>query len=596
MLLPVNLLLSANLLFAVPDKSPLDADSIKADITYLASDALQGRGSGTAGNETAARYIANAFRKAGLKPLGSANVKERAARLDNSGFYQPFEVPGGVQRGRNNRLEVAVSGKTVRYVRGVDFEPYSLSRSGEVQGELVFTGYGIRSQSPARDDYAGVDVRNKIVLVLAGDPDAPAANPLAGVRAKAQTARDQGASALLIVPQGDGIVPPLSTTDTVTTDAGIPVLVVKRPVAGQWTAAAGKTLKQAEEEARRGGSPFATGVSVALAADVQKVTKTTANIAGFLEGSDPILKKEVIVIGAHMDHLGMGGPGSLSGTNQPAIHHGADDNASGTAGVLALARYYAAQPTRPKRSLLFVCFSGEEMGLLGSAHYVKHPLVPLPDIVMMLNMDMIGRMEKNTLIVGGSGTSPDWNTVLDAANDSVKLTLSRSESGFGASDHQSFYLAKIPVLFLFTGLHSDYHRPSDTADKINAPDEARVVQFAAACVDRIAALPARPVYVATNNVEQAPRPRARVSLGSIPDYAAQVEGVALSGVRPGSPAEKAGLKAGDIIIKFGERSIRSVEEYTDALGEHKPGDEVKIVVKRGSETLTLTAVLAASSR
>jgi hypothetical protein len=243
-----------------------------------------------------------------------------------------------------------------------------------------------------------------------------------------------------------------------------------------------------------------------------------------------------------------------------------------------------------------MAFSGEELGLLGSAHYIKSPLLPLDRTVAMINMDMIGRMVDNKLVVSGSGTSPTWNPLLDAVNSTAKFTLARSESGFGASDQQSFYTAKIPVLFFFTGLHADYHKPSDTADKINAEDEARVVDLVADCAERIASMPERPAFQAIAVAQDSGPARFRASLGSIPDYAAEVEGVQLSGVRPGSPADMAGLKAGDIIVKFGDRTVRNVQEYTVALGEHKPGDTVKIVVKRGSEVVTVSATLAESRR
>jgi hypothetical protein len=213
----------------------------------------------------------------------------------------------------------------------------------------------------------------------------------------------------------------------------------------------------------------------------------------------------------------------------------------------------------------------------------------------MLNMDMIGRMEENKLVVSGTGTSPGFSALVDALNSDSGFKISKSDSGFGASDQQSFYTTGIPVLFFFTGLHADYHKPSDTADKINSEGESRVVEYVARCAEKLADTTERPEFKKMAAQESAPA-RFRVSLGSIPDYAADVEGVLLSGVRPGSPADKAGLKKGDIIMKFGEHAIRNVQDYTVALSEHKPGDEVKIVVKRGNETVTLTAILAGSSR
>jgi aminopeptidase YwaD len=577
--------------YAQPENAAaIRASAIQAHINYLASDELAGRESGTKGNEVAARYVAAEFRRAGLKPIGTSKQTDAAAKPDNTGYFQPFTFVAGSSPGKNNILKAVVAGKTRSYRSGVEFEPALISASRKVSGDAVFVGRGIVSKE--RDDYAGLDVKGEIVVALA---DSAAADPRTGAKefpdnlGKVITARDKGAAALILVQPEDGVWPCLGG-ERATTDAGIPVLLLKRRIAAEWHSAAGAPDLLDKPQSR----PIP--LHVTLATDIRKVTKTTANVVGILEGSDPALKNEVVVIGAHMDHLGMGGPVSLSDSKTPQIHHGADDNASGTAGVMALADYFASLSTRPKRSILFMAFSGEELGLLGSAHYVMDPILPLERTVAMLNMDMIGRMVDNKLIVSGSGTSPAWAALLDAANATANFAVTRSESGFGASDQQSFYTAKIPVLFFFTGLHSDYHRPSDTADKINAPDEARVVQLVADCANRIADMADRPAYQQIAVAQDAGPARFRVSLGSIPDYAAEVEGVKLSGVRPGSPAEKAGLKAGDIIVKFGDKTVRNVQEYTVALGAYKPGDTVPIVVKRGGDTLTVTATLAESRR
>ncbi|HXG24034.1 MAG TPA: M28 family peptidase, partial [Chthonomonadales bacterium] len=546
----------------------------------------------------AARYIANYFRRAGLRPVGTDKQNDASAPMDGSGYFQPFTFTAGVARGKENRLEAVVNGKKMRYRLGTEFEPSGASASGKASGEVIFVGYGIVSKDPPRDDYAGQNVSGKIVLLLAGAPSNDPHSPLmehAAIRRKALIARDKGAKAILVVLQKDSDNPQINF-DSTPTDSGIPILVLRRSVGKSWLKAADKSLDDLEKMLVKEPAAFPMGVQVDLVAEVKKVTKTSANIIGLLEGSDPTLKQEVVIIGAHMDHLGMGGPSSLAETKKPVIHHGADDNASGTAGVLALAQYYGSLSTRPKRSLLFICFSGEELGLLGSTHYVKNPILPLDRTVAMINMDMIGRMRNNRLIVVGTGTSPMWSGLVDDINKTAGFDISRSESGFGASDQQSFYARNIPVLFFFTGLHSDYHRPSDTVEKINVEDQARVMEFIQGCIDRIANNPERPAFQRLATTQENAPVRFRVSLGTIPDYAAEVEGVMLSGVRPGSPAEKAGLRAGDIIVKFGERSIRNVQEYTIALSEHKPGDVVKIVVKRGKETLTLSATLEGNRR
>lgn len=513
-------------------------NAIKTHVTYLASDKLAGRGSGTRGNEAAARYIAEQFKKAGLKPAGT------------KGYLQPFSFPAGVAQGSKNRLQVSGFG---RYAAGQTFEPSPLSTSGEVSGELVFVGEGL--------EYSA-DVKGKLV-VASGDG--------AGVRKKAVVAREKGAAGLIVASAEDAA---LRFEEGDGTDAGIPIAIVRKSVVEAW---------------RAKGAPL----TATLQTEVKKQSKTTANVLGLLEGTDPALKHEILVIGAHMDHLGMGGTHSLAESKAPAIHHGADDNASGTAGVLELAAYFAKN--RPKRSVLFLCFSGEELGLLGSAHYVKSPTLPLDKTVAMVNLDMIGRLDGEKLIAVGSGTSPDWNPLLDRLNTDEKFSLSRSESGFGSSDQQSFYNAKVPVLFFFTGLHSDYHRPSDTAEKINYVGEAKVLRFVARAAQSIADNPARPGFTQIAVVQDQPA-RFRVSLGSIPGYGYEGEGVLLDGVRPGSPAEKAGLQKGDIIIVFGGKTIKNVQEYTLALGDYKPGDTVEIVVKRGEQRVSVKATLVASNR
>jgi hypothetical protein len=592
------------------EQTAFSAASIQQQITYLASDALRGRGSGEPGNEMAARFVAAEFARDGLKPLCTSHQRDPNAPMDGSGFFQPFTFIAGRAVGKDNLLEATFAGSAHSYRIHQEYEPSGVSGGGKAEGEVVFVGYGIRALQAQHNDYEGLDVKAKIVLLLAGSPNDDPHNALADyadIRRKALDARDMGATAVLvIVPQNSDAQGPSNFEFANASDVGLPVLRLRRPVAETWLHAAGKDLSALEKDADADKNvSVATGVQVRLAADVTRVQKVTANIVGLIEGSDPVLKNEYVVIGAHMDHLGMGGPGSLAKSSKPAIHHGADDNASGAAGVMQLAHYFGPGPSlskpvstpappRLKRSLILICFSGEELGLLGSEHYVKHPLVPLEKTVAMLNMDMVGRLRDNKLIVIGNGTSPEWDSLLDTVNRSAGFTLGRSESGFGASDQQSFYTQDIPVLFFFTGTHEDYHTPTDTADKINAPGEARVIQMVADCAARIADAPARPAFQRIQVADQsAPTRSFHVYFGSVPDYAAMVEGVQLNGVREGSPAEKAGLKAGDIILKFGDRTVKNIYDYTYALQDHRPGDVVPIVVRRGAETLTLTATLAA---
>ncbi len=352
-----------------------------------------------------------------------------------------------------------------------------------------------------------------------------------------------------------------------------------------------------------------------------------ANVVGVLAGSDPKLRDEVIVLGAHYDHLGRGGQGSLA-ERAGEVHHGADDNASGTAGLLELARLFAADTPRPRRTLVFIAFSGEEEGLLGSAYYVAHPARPLAQTVAMLNMDMIGRMKDDKLIVGGVGTAQEWrewlarvNRALDVrvdlngesktpeeaveqgerpmvtgANGRVvavasprpHFTLTLNEDGYGPSDHSSFYGKQVPVLFFWTGTHEDYHKPSDTADKLNYGAEARIVELVRGLVRAVDETDTRPTYtLAKSDNAQGRATGFRVYLGTIPAYTDSTDGLKLDGVRDDSPAAKAGLKAGDKIVRLAGRDIRNVYDYTYALGEMQADKEYEVEVVRGTERLTL---------
>lgn len=570
---------------------------IAPHLQFLASDECQGRRTGEKGNEIAARYIADHFRRVGLVPVGTAKQRDPNAKMNGSGYFQPFLFVAGSEKGRDNVLQATVGSRVKKYRVGRDFEPATATASKKVEGEVVFVGWGARSSS--RDDYAGADVQGKVVLALSEPEQSERPRRFRGMefQRKVQSARDAGAAAIVIAlpsdkdaPQFNGSVRP--------SDAGIPVVTVRRTVAAEWLAAAGKDIEEVAKGLAEKAEAFPLPVKVVVSTDVRKRELPTANIIGLLPGSDPELSKEYVVIGAHMDHLGMGGPGSLNPDGSPAVHYGADDNASGTAGVMALAEYFASLPTPPKRSLLFMAFSGEELGLLGSAHYTKNPIVPLEKTVAMLNMDMIGRMQNNRISVIGVGSSPGWNAILDEVNAHANFQMARSNSGFGGSDHQSFYRANIPVLFFFTGTHPDYHRPSDTFDKINMADMTRVVEMVAAITERVANQPDRLMFSqARTGQAETQRPRMpRASLGIMPEYSADVAGIPVGGLRSGGPAEKAGIRVGDVIVKIGEKSVRTIEEYMAALGERKPGETVQVTFRRDGNETTVTLTLAESVR
>ncbi|HEX6057823.1 MAG TPA: M28 family peptidase [Gemmatimonadaceae bacterium] len=342
--------------------------------------------------------------------------------------------------------------------------------------------------------------------------------------------------------------------------------------------------------------PF-TARSAALAHSEQPWELPTRNVVGILRGSDPALRHEYVVVGAHFDHLGRGTNGALDPGAGDAIRNGADDNASGTAAVLELARLLSRRP--PARSVVFVAFSGEELGLLGSQHFVEHPPVPLDRVRAMLNFDMIGRLRDDRLIVYGVASATELPAIVDSANAAAGFAISAVGDGFGPSDHSSFYGKGIPVLHFFTDLHEDYHRATDDAPLVNAAGMARVVDLAERIAREIADRPSPLTYQrSAAPVASGPSTNSnRVYLGTIPDMAAgEGNGLRITGVTPGSPGDEAGLRAGDVVVELGGKPVKDLYSYTDALYANEPGDVVRIVVLRGGERVTVEAKLTARGR
>jgi hypothetical protein len=313
------------------------------------------------------------------------------------------------------------------------------------------------------------------------------------------------------------------------------------------------------------------------------------NVVGVLEGDGPHAD-ETIVIGAHYDHLGRGGMGSLDpGSHE--IHHGADDNASGVSALVEVARRLAMRETKLPRRVVFIAFTGEERGLYGSAHYAREPLVPLDQTIAMVNMDMVGRMVDDKLIVYGTDTASEWNKLLDDLSVEHPFKLTRHPEGYGPSDHTSFYAKRIPVLFFFTGTHRDYHRPSDTFDKINVEGMRRITDMAADVVVAIAEMDHRPTYQDIGAPPEFAKSGNRPYFGSIPDFSQEQPGYVLMGVSKGGPAERAGIKANDIIVRLGDWPIGNLEDFDTALRKFKSGDRVTVLVKRGGEELKFEVTL-----
>jgi len=563
---------------------------LQGDVTRLASDAWQGRRAGSAGADLAADWIAEELGRAGLEPGAQG------------GWFQEFSFIDGIDLGPGSRMGVPGG---PQWRAGEAFRPLALSAAGAARGEVVFAGYGIVAPDLGYDDYQGVDASGRVVLVLRYGPggDDPQSRWAAftALRFKAAAARDHGAKALLVVtgprtPGAKDELVPLRT-DASLADAGLPAFTIAREVADALLARAGTSLEAAQRRLDESARPAAfvlTGVEVDAVADLAPKRSRTRNVVGLLRAPGP--QPEAVVVGAHYDHLGLGPAFSLDPAPEGKVHHGADDNASGTAAMLALARSLAERRLPLRRSVLFVAFGAEELGLLGSSHFVKNPPLPLERIAAMVNMDMIGRLREDAVQLHGTGTSPLWKPLLEEANRGVGLKLQLHDGGHGPSDHTVFYTAGKPVLAAFTGNHADYHRPSDTADKVDTAGVARVLSLLEPVV---AALATREEPIGFTRVAadaqppaaHGPASGARPWVGGIPDYSEEGAGVRFSGASPGSPAEKAGLRGGDLLVRFDGKEIRNIYDYTYALGARKPGDAVTLVVRREGAELRLTLTL-----
>jgi hypothetical protein len=584
--------------FEIP--SPIDpqVDRIRDHVHYLASEELTGRGVDTPGIKLARDYIAREFAKYGLRPGG-----------DNGSYLQGFNVATGVTVKQPSLMAL---GKQPPLRLNEEWVPLGLSRSGKVEGDIVFAGYGITAKDYGYDDYADIDAKGKIALVLRYEPPpkdekspfqkAPRYSNHATLRAKANNARDHGAVGMILVDlnqRGNEQKELISTLGSLWRGGNSLITAqVKRSAIEKWLEVQGISLKALKEKIDREGKPASQplpAVQLALQVSLEEIRRRTENVIGILPGSDPTLKDEHIVIGAHYDHVGFGHYGTRDSHTSGQIHHGADDNASGTAVLLQLAERLSRAQLKPARTVVFVAFSAEELGLHGSRQYVNSPPVPLSSTKAMVNLDMVGRLRDDRLTVFGTRSAEGLSDMV--LEEAQKRGLQVTESdGIGPSDHMSFYNKKIPALHFFTGLHADYHRPSDTWEKLNVAGMARVTELVRAIVERIAnrkesmsfvSLPSRPPSSGSEQRGYG------AYLGSIPEFGANEEGVRLAGVQDGSPAALAGLREGDVIIRLAEMTIQDLEDLTAALRSKKPGDSVEITVLRNSQRLTLKATLRA---
>ncbi len=597
------------------DAPAASEERLRKDLRFLASDECEGRGITTKGINLAADYVKHGFQQAGLKPGGP-----------DGSYFQPFTLTTGVRSGPNNRLVLrGPQGQAVTLEADRQFSVALQGGNGKADAPVVFAGYGITSTDPAYDDYADLDVEGKVVLVLTGTPraghpfaddfataDGNRAEPHRDLRTKVLNALKHKAAAVLVVNDrtsasrfGDTLPRPRVGRASSVEPARIPVFHVRRDLADRLlVSAGGRSLADVEKEIDRGLKPagVAVGWSCRAEADLTRSTVQVKNVLGVLEGAGP-LARETVVIGAHYDHIGFGAggrfaeggrgvspPGSPGGAGFPlaemgksSIHYGADDNASGTAAIMELARRFAAQKGRQGRRLVFMAFSAEESGLLGSAYYCRHPVFPLESTVAMVNLDMVGRLQDGKLLAGGLGSAKELTSLVEKHNARHQFKLEKSDAGAGPSDHSSFFSRGVPVVFLFTGFHEQYHRPTDRLETINVEGVRRVTDITEDLVAELARQAERPTFVRTrarfdrSTVLWAGSP----SVGIIP--AAKGEGVLVDDVVRGTAAEKAGVKKGDRVVAVAGEAVKDLPAYLARARTLKSGTKVELTLERGGK-------------
>jgi hypothetical protein len=604
-----------------PDDAPNKFPNDKAlqrmwrDVWFLASDDCEGRGIETKGINLAADHIAAEFKKAGLKPAGKGGS-----------YFQPFTVTTGGKLGTPTSLTLTGPKGSPRELElQKEFAVLGFSPSAKASGPLAFAGYGITAPELKYDDYAGLDVRGKIVVVLRHTPRAdaegdkrfdPAARSgvqslHAPVSAKITNAAEHGAAGLILVNDATtaaakDFLPDYKADVKGMDGAPFPVLQIKRDTLDAvLQSATGKTLEATEDaidKALKPSSCVLTGRKADITVTAERTELPVKNVVGYLDGSGP-LADETVVIGAHYDHLGLGEEGRMGGKDVIGkIHHGADDNASGTAGVMELARRFAAMKNREGRRVVFVAFTGEERGLYGSVWYCRHPAFPMGKTAAMINLDMIGRTtpvpadwlgafgKQDRLMIYGTGTADTFPRLVDTTTARHDFRVFTQDSGYGPSDHASFYRYRVPVLFFYTGTHAEYHRPTDVAEKINVVGMGKVVALVQEFADHLTTVPTRPEYRPTSGLWRDPSEPRRTGygarLGTQPSYTYGGEGVLLDDVTPGGPADTAGLRGGDVIIEVNGKPVKDVYAYHGLFKDLRPGKVVELEVIRGRKRVT----------
>ena len=575
--------------------APATATGTRAYVETLASDRFAGREAGSTGEQQAGDYIAAQLARIGARPL--------PGRQD---VFMSFDFTAGSRDGGSQ-----LSSGSQRFSAPADVVALSFSDDGTVSAPAVFAGYGIvvpEAQNFGYDSYATLDVKDKAVVVLRyfpEDADKETKSILArysDLRYKALAARQRGAKALLVVtgprsPNAGQTVP--ITFDTALAGSGIPAASISGKAAAALFGS--RSIESVQKELDSGNPHVAgfalDGVTVELSTKLVREKRTARNVVAFLPATSPVtgVEKPWIVVGAHYDHLGLGRNGNslASGADVGKPHVGADDNASGSAAVLAVAEAFAHRPMR-RRNLVVALWSAEEIGLIGSNTFVNAPPIPLNQVAAYFNFDMVGRMQDNKLAVQATGSSTTWASLIERANVAAGFNLNLQPDPYQPTDVATFNQASVPSLNFTTGAHLDYHKPSDTPDKINYEDLDRIAEFATTIAARLMESDQAPQFVKVEQSSQTVnRTGVRVFTGTVPDYAADAKGLLLGGVIGGGPAEQAGLQKGDVIIEIAGQTIANIYDYTYALELLKIGEPVKVVYMRGSERRETTLTPAA---
>jgi Zn-dependent M28 family amino/carboxypeptidase len=575
--------------------APATATGTRAYVETLASDRFAGREAGSTGEQQAGDYIAAQLARIGARPL--------PGRQD---VFMSFDFTAGSRDGGSQ-----LSSGSQRFSAPADVVALSFSDDGTVSAPAVFAGYGIvvpEAQNFGYDSYATLDVKDKAVVVLRyfpEDADKETKSILArysDLRYKALAARQRGAKALLVVtgprsPNAGQTVP--ITFDTALAGSGIPAASISGKAAAALFGS--RALESVQKELDSGNPHVAgfalDGVTVELSTKLVREKRTARNVVAFLPATSPVtgIEKPWIVVGAHYDHLGLGRNGNslASGADVGKPHVGADDNASGSAAVLAVAEAFARRPMR-RRNLVIALWSAEEIGLIGSNTFVNAPPIPLNQVAAYFNFDMVGRMQDNKLAVQATGSSTTWASLIERANVAAGFNLNLQPDPYQPTDVATFNQASVPSLNFTTGAHLDYHKPSDTPDKINYEDLDRIAEFATTIAARLMESDQAPQFVKVEQSSQTvSRTGVRLFTGTVPDYAADAKGLLLGGVIGGGPAEQAGLQKGDVIIEIAGQTIANIYDYTYALELLKIGEPVKVVYMRGSERRETTLTPAA---